>query len=168
MSRIPNARAVTKALRSVRSVTQNVLRATNRLAGQRTAKGDYAAAEFLVSKAKAIRQFQTEVTAVIDKWRDVSVSNRSTGARSKQTTPLWQYYQPVLSSLVKLGGEGKRPELEAHVHRIMASSLRSGDNAATASGNERWRKMVQRTRKHLITESWCRPSALVGQNGLIA
>jgi Mrr N-terminal domain len=153
VSRIPHARTVTKALRSVRSVTQNVLRATNRLAGQRTAKGDYVAAEFLVSKAKEIRQFQTEVEAVIDKWRGVSASDRN--ARNKQTTtPLWQYYQPVLSSLAKLGGEGKRPELEAHVHRIMASSLRPGDNAATTSGSERWRKMVQRTRKHLIAEGW--------------
>jgi Mrr N-terminal domain len=155
VTRIPHAKVVAKAIRSVRSAIQKSLEGVNQLAGQRMAKGDYQNAELLIAKAKELRQFQSEVDAVAQKWREVCATGKGKQSATKQTTtPLWQYYQPILRSLIQLGGECRRPELETSVHDLMAAVLLPGDNSASASGQERWRKMIQRSRKHLIAEGW--------------
>jgi hypothetical protein len=63
VTRIPHAKVVAKAIRSVRSAIQKSLEGVNQLAGQRMAKGDYPNAELLIAKAKELRQFQSEVDA---------------------------------------------------------------------------------------------------------
>jgi hypothetical protein len=119
------------------------------------AKGDYQNAELLIAKGKEIQQFQSEVDIVAQKWREVCATGKGKQASTKQdTTPLWQYYQPILRGLIQLGGECRRAELETSVHDLMAGMLLPGDNSTSASGQERWRKMVQRSRKHLIAEGW--------------
>jgi hypothetical protein len=155
VTRVPHTKAVAKAFRSVRSAIQKALKGVNQVAGQRMAKGDYANAELLIAKAKELRQFQSEVDAVSLKWREVCATGKGKQAASKNaTTPLWQYYQLILRGLTQLGGECRRLELEAAVHDLMAAVLLPGDNSASASGQERWRKMIQRSRKHLIAEGW--------------
>lgn len=155
MKRIPHAQVVAKAFRSVESAIQKALKGVNRAAGQRMAGGDYPNAEALIAKAKEIRQFQSEIDSVSGKWREICATSKSKQAATDQsTTPLWQYYQPILRALTQLGGEARRAELEASVHDIMAAAWLPGDSSASASGRERWRKMVQRSRKHLTTEGW--------------
>lgn len=152
MKRIPHARGVAKALRSVRAAAQKSLKGLNQAASQRMAKGDYTTAETLAAKGKEIRQFQSEIEALRKRWREVSgAGNR---AAKESATPLWVYYQPILQGLVQAGGECRRAELEAQVERLMAASLQPGDRGAMARGRERWRVMVRRARRALVAEGW--------------
>ena len=152
MKRVPHARGVGQALRSVRAAAQKSLKGLNQAASQRMAKGDYATAEALAAKGREIRQFQLEVEALRTRWRAVCGGG---GPKSKgSVTPLWTYYQPILQGLVQLGGECRRSDLEAHVERLMGASLQPGDRESMARGHERWRVMVQRARKPLIAEGW--------------
>jgi Mrr N-terminal domain len=152
VKRIPHARGVDKALRSVRLAAQRALKGLNQAAGQQMSKGDYTAAEALAVKGKEIRQFQAEVEVVRKRWREVC----GAGSRSskKSVTPLWAYYQPVLKAIVHIGGECRRTDLEAQVARLMAESLQAGDRVAMARGSERWQIMVRRSRKALVAEGW--------------
>jgi hypothetical protein len=153
VTRVPHARTVSKALRAARVGIKGVQRALNQMAGQRTAKGDYASAETLVSKAREIGQFQSELDKLAQRWREVCGARGDLPGK-QPTTPLWQYFQPILRSLGQAGGECRRPDLEAHVHGLMVDSFLPGDSVALAHGRERWRVMVQRARKHLVAEGW--------------
>jgi len=152
VKRIPHSHGVVKALRSVRAAVQKSLKGVNLAASQRMARGDYATAEILAAQGKEIRQFQTEVEALRKRWREVcGAEGRET---KRPTTPLWAYYQPILQGLVEAGGACRRTDLEAHMERLMSASLQPGDRVPTARGRERWRVMVRRARKPLITEGW--------------
>jgi hypothetical protein len=150
--KIPHANGVVKAIRAVRSATQKSLKALNAGAGQRMAKGDYATAEMLAAKGKEIRDFQSEIEALRKRWREVS--GRGDPAAKKATTPLWQYYQPILKAIVQAGGQCRRSEIEPTVERVMATSLQAGDRFAMARGRERWQVMIRRARKPLVAEGW--------------
>ncbi len=152
MKRIPHAREVTQALRSVRAAAQKALEGLNQAASQRMAKGDYVGAEALAAKGKEVRQYQSEVEALQKRWREVCGGG---GRVSKQSvTALWVYFQPILQALAQVGGECRRAELETHVERLMSATLQSSDRDAMARGRERWRVMVRRARRHLVAEGW--------------
>lgn len=152
MKRVPHARGVAKALRSVRAAAQKALKGLNLAASQRMAKGDYLAAEMLAAKGKELREFQAETEALCKRWRDVAGTGG--GAARTTATPLWGYYQPVLQALVQASGECRQSELEAHVVRLMGPSLQPGDHAPASRGRERWQVMVQRARKPMAVEGW--------------
>lgn len=152
MRKIPHANGVVKAICALRSATKKSLKALNSGAGQRMAKGDYATAEMLAAKGKEIRDFQLEIEALRKRWR--VVSGGGDRASTKATTPLWQYYQPILQAIVQAGGECRRSEIEPRVERVIASSLQVGDRLAMGRGRERWQVMVRRARKPLVAEGW--------------
>jgi hypothetical protein len=151
VKRIPHARDVRKALRSVRAAAQQSLAALNEVAGQRMTKGDYLAAEELAAMGKVIRQFQSEADALRERWREICGGG---AAARKSVTPLWAFYQPILEALMGLGGESPRAEIETQVERLIAPSLMPGDRTPMARGRERWRVMIQRARKPLASEGW--------------
>lgn len=152
MKRIPHARGVAQALRSVRAAADKSMKGLNQAASKRMTKGDYVTAEMLVAKAKEIRQFQSEVEVLRKRWREVCGAGGH--AAKKSVAPLWVYFQPILQGLVQAGGECRREELEALVERLMSASLQPGDRDAMARGRERWKVMVQRARKALVAEGW--------------
>ena len=152
MKRIPQARGVVEALHLVRAATQRCLKGLNQTASQRMAKGDYATAEALATKGSEIQQFQLEVAALLKRWREVcGAGGRGT---KKLATPLWSYYQPILQALTQTGGECRLPELEARVERLMSASFKPADRGGMARGRERWRVMVRRARRPLVSEKW--------------
>ena len=59
--------------------------------------------------------------------------------------------------LGRLRGEGRLKDVEARVERLIAAELLPGDRAMMARGRERWRVMIQRARKPLISEGWLEP-----------
>jgi hypothetical protein len=152
MTRIPHARGVGKALRGVKGAIVRSVKGLNQAASQRMAKGDYATAETLVAKGKEIRLFQAEVEALGKRWREVTRGSKSSSGGTE--SPLWAYYQPILQALVESGGECRRNELEPLVERLMSAALQPGDRQAMARGRERWRVMIQRARKALVSEGW--------------
>jgi hypothetical protein len=116
------------------------------------AKGDYAGAETLAAKAKEVLLFEDEVAALLKRWRVLQGGGKA-GSRGPMT-PLWQFYQPVLQSLVQAGGVARRGDLEPIVERLMATVLQPRDRELLPRGRERWREMVRRTHKPLVAEGW--------------
>jgi hypothetical protein len=153
MKRIPHARDVDKALKAVKSSAKAALQGLNRAAGAKMSAGNYSAAEALALKAKELQQFQVQVETLRMAWRAL---NRGTASKTGVTkaTPLWSYYQPILKALSDAGGKGTLAELEPQVEQQLSAQLQPGDHQTMAGGRERWRVMVRRARKHLISEGW--------------
>jgi hypothetical protein len=116
------------------------------------AKGNYAGAEDLAAKGREIQKFQGEVDSLRDRWRAIR-GGGSTGGR-RQETPLWGFYQPILKALVQKGGTATRQDIESTVGQLMSSEFKAGDRDAGRAGQERWRGMIRRARKHLVSEGW--------------
>ena len=155
MKRIPQARDVDQAIRSVRAAVKEALKGLNQAAGQVMSKGDYTGAEALVAKGREIQAFQDEVEELRKKWRQIhGGSGRRKAGAKKETSPLWAYYQPVLRALAKAGGEARRTALEPEVEKLMGATLQPADHDDMARGRKRWKVMIQRTRKHLVAEGW--------------
>jgi Mrr N-terminal domain len=152
MKRTPHSAGVTQAMRSVRTAAQKSLKGLNQIASKQMAKGDYAAAETLAAKGREIRQFQSEIDALIRRWREVCSLGRSPAKQSN--TPLWVYFQPILQALVRAGGECRRADLEARVEGLISASPAERDLRAWPASRDQWRLMIQRARRHLVNEGW--------------
>jgi hypothetical protein len=152
MTRLPHSREVSRALRTLKAAADKVIRELNRIAGQKIARGDYSAAEELAARGKGLTQFQADIRVLQEKWRATSLP--STSRVKGNITPLWRYYQPILQALIQRGGEGKAKDVESGVGKLMATALLAGDKVSMAQGRERWKVMVRRARKPLISEGW--------------
>lgn len=157
MKRVPEGRGVSQALRALRVTIRRSLKGMNELAAQRMARGDYEAGETLARRGREIRQFLDEADTLRKRWLEIYRSK--SGPLKDETTPLWAYYQPILRALVEIGGEGTRADLEFQVLQLMKHQLRSGDGASGSAARERWRVMVQRARKPLVSEGWIEAGA---------
>jgi hypothetical protein len=152
MTRIPQTKGVTKAIRQVRDAAQRSLKALNQAASQRMKKGDYVVAEALAAKGKEIKIFFSEIDLLRNRWSEISGAQDREGKGAQ--TPLWAYYQPVLQAIVQNGGKCLRNAVEDSVGRIMKDTFQAKDNEMLSRGRERWRVMVRRARKHLVQEGW--------------
>ncbi len=152
MKKFPSAGSVTRAILAVGQAAKQSRKAINSAAAKRMAKGDYAGAEALAAKAKALMLFDDEVAGLLKRWRALQGGGK-TGSQGP-TTPLWQFYQPVLQALVQVGGAARRQDLEPVVERLMATVLQPGDRELLLRGRERWREMVRRAHKPLVAEGW--------------
>lgn len=152
MTRIPQARAVRQALRALRKATQGSLKDLNHIAGQQMAKGEYRAAQELAAQGSQIREFLAEIDGLDARWRELCRANEQ--SRQQPTTALWKYYAPILQSLMMLGGQARRSEIEIEVEKAIGTALQSGDRTGAARGRERWRTMVRSARKSLASEGW--------------
>lgn len=153
MKRIPDARAVDRALRATRAAVKQALKGLNQAAAQQMARGDYSAAEALAQRGREIQQFQAQVDALHKCWRDLRGGGHQTSDK-KSGTALWSYYQPILRALAEAGGEARRRDLEPAVERLMSETLKPPDREPMARGLERWQVMIRRARKHMAAEGW--------------
>jgi hypothetical protein len=136
----------------MRTAVRKAIKGLNQKAGSYMAKGDYTAAEALAAKGRALHQFTTEVEALRKRWKEVRSGGQKSGKRD--VTPLWGFYQPILRALAQSGGQAAIRDLETGVEAVMGATLLPGDHAQLSRGRERWRVMVQRARKHLVSEGW--------------
>ena len=155
MTKIPHARDIRQAIRAARTALRRARKGLNQVAGQQMAKGNYTAAEGLVSKGKEIQQFESEIERLAKRWQEIC-SQGDKGTKGP-ASPLWTFYQPILHALAKLGGAAARGDLEPEVERLMGPSLLPGDRVSMSRGRERWRIMIQRARKPLVGEGWIEP-----------
>jgi hypothetical protein len=153
VSRVPHSQQVNAAIRAVRAAIRRSLKGVNQRAAQRMSRGDYPAAEALVSKAREIQQFDVEIAELRPRWRQI-VTGGSARAGKNPTTPVWKYYQHVLRAIAAAGGSLALTDIEEAVGKSMAGTFQPGDISAGPRGKERWRVMVQRSRKHLVAEGW--------------
>lgn len=155
MKRIPHAREVSKAMRSLKSSVKTVWKGVNRAAGKAITKGNYGVGEELAARGRTMKEFLGAVEALEREWR--TLARGSAGVAGKQAParlPQWEYYQPILQALLELGGEARKSEFEPLVERLLAGRLQAADRELMSGGRERWRVMVNRARRHLRTEGW--------------
>lgn len=153
----PPLKGVTKTIQQLHETLQLALTNINRTAGQRMSRGDYSGAEILASQGKRIRQFQVEVKDLLARWRREVLSDHATSYGAH--TPEWKYYQPILKTIVLLGGECHREAMEPQVKQLMADELLPGDLKPMSRNRERWQIMIRRSRKALVAEGWLEPKS---------
>lgn len=154
MTNIPGGREVEQALRSAERAVKVALKGVNQQAGKLLARGDYPGAETMVGVGRSVDGFCKEVEALRQRWRSLRVVPPDSPAGAGDTTPLWEYYRPILRTLDKLGGEATRHEIEQHVESELLSTLNPGDKRSMARGKPRWAIMVKRARKYLVREGF--------------
>jgi hypothetical protein len=154
MAAIPNKRAVSQAIRSTRRALKQTIKELNQTAADLAKKGDYERAEAAMTKGRELMRFREEMAGVEQKWKQVCGSAKAQNeAAGDVSLAAWQYYAPIVRSLVALGGKASLSNLEAEFHRQMEPHLRIGDRAHMADGRERWRVMI-RAHKHMFKEGW--------------
>ena len=156
MSGVPRSVEIDKAIRVLAQETRLSQSALNRQAGQLVAKGRYERAELLVTKAKSLEDFHAKIRLLREEWRQLRKGGNRMGKPHAQTTPLWSYYQPILQTLLEIGGSATRQQIEAEFERIHAGVLQSGDMEIMAGNMPRWQKMIRRARKHLMEQEFIR------------
>jgi hypothetical protein len=154
MSGVPRSGEIDKSIRELAKEARLSQSALNHQAGQLVAKGCYERAETLVAKAKALEEFHAKISVLRDEWRQLRRGGNRMGKPHAQTTPLWSYYQPILHTLLEMGGSATRQQIEAEFERIHAGVLQSGDMEIMAGSMPRWQKMIRRARKHLIEQEF--------------
>jgi hypothetical protein len=159
VTHIPGSREVEQALRSVERAVKSSLKEVNQHAAKLLARGDYPGAEAMVGIGRSVGDFGRDVEKMRQRWRSIRVDPEGLGGDSTDTTPLWEYYRPILRTLDSLGGDANRREIEQHVESELVSMLKSGDRRPMARGNPRWKIMVRRARKYLIREGFLEDGA---------
>jgi hypothetical protein len=150
----PGRREVDKALKQVRRSVKVARKATNQIAAKLLDKGNYSGAEALVARAMGLAAFQEEVEALSRRWREL-VSGGGLGASEKLPhTALWEYYRPVLQTIVSLGGDTKLTAILRHLEPSAGSLWKEGDLAPGPAGRPRWKSMVKKCRRPMVKEGW--------------
>lgn len=155
MAAIPNKRAVSQAIRSARRALKQTIKENNQVAADLAKKGDYERAEAAMTKGRELMVFGEEIAGVEQKWKQVCGSGEEHNKASVGVSlAAWQYYAPIVRSLVALGGKATLSDLEAEFLRQMEPHLRAGDHSHLAGTRERWQVMIRRARKHMAQEGW--------------
>jgi len=154
MPSLPRNHEVRMAIRSLGREVKLATKEANQLAAKRLARGDYSGAQSLIEVAKAISEFGNEVRMLHSRWKSVQSSSPQPERIKGEETPLWELYRPILQALVALGGDATRNEIEAKLEGTVDGSLKKGDLAPNAQGVPRWKIMVGRARKPMISEGF--------------
>lgn len=155
MSSIPGGPRVRKALQTAKHAVKASLKEINQQAGKQLSKGNYARAETLIEAARAVDGFEKKLDGLMTRWKNLGGS--STG--KAEQTPLWEYYQPILRALERIGGKAATAELLAEVKREMDGHFRPGDHALMAKDKLRWQVMVRRAKKPMVKEGFIEANA---------
>ncbi len=139
----------------------------NEHAASRMRRGDYAGAEAWVQVGTALGEFRERALELREQWQ---VLCRDAGGRGRKrprkkrgpTTPLWEYYQPILRAIVQAGGDARRSDIEPVVFKFMEAHLQPGDVEPSGGRRPRWQNNIRRARKQLIREGWLSSGASKG------
>jgi len=159
MPSLPSRRKTDRALVDAARAAKATVKEANRGAGRLVAKGNYQAAEGLVTLAKAASIFQGEISTLRQHWREIAYGKSSRGKTNVERTPLWEYYKPILAALQALNGTATRQELEKHLEASIPSILKSGDFQENVHGKPRWKIMLRRARKPMVQEKFIDPGS---------
>jgi hypothetical protein len=155
MSSIPGGPRVRKTLHAAKRAVKASLKETNQQAGKQLSKGNYARAEALIETARAVDGFEKELDGLMTRWKNLGGASSDTG----EQTPLWEYYQPILRALERVGGSAATAELLREVEREMGGHFRPGDHALMARDQLRWQVMVRRAKKPMKKEGFIEADA---------
>ena len=151
MAKLPSGRDVERALRTVNLELRGALKQINHQAGKLLAKGRYEEAEQLVAAAKAVGQFQADYEQLRSRWKQLKTLGA--GVTEPQSA-LWEYYQPIVDALTKLGGEADRHSIEDELEGMVRARLKPGDLRKNVRGVAKWQIMLRRAKRPMIEEGF--------------
>jgi len=155
---IPKRGEVHSAFKALLGRLGESIKQVNERAAKRMRRGDYDGAERWVQIGTNLGEFRKRVFELREGWGALCL-----GARRKKhqaakrgrgpSTPLWEFYQPILQAIVRAGGQAPRKEIEGAVFELIQTRLQPGDLEASG-GRTRWQNSIRRARKQLIKEGW--------------
>ena len=77
MGSIPNRRAVSQAIRTLRKTLKQTIKEVNQDAADLARKGAYERAESAMAKGREVLRFRDEVAAIEKRWKELSASRGS-------------------------------------------------------------------------------------------
>jgi hypothetical protein len=154
MAKVPRSQEVIRAIQSLVRQIKLATKEANQLAAKRLTRGDYVKAQTLIDTAKSVSAFGNEVAGLLGRWKEVRLTNKDSKKGKDNQTPLWEFYRPILQALVSIDGEGTRQELEKKFEETMINNLKEGDFVKNTHGMPRWKVMIRKARKHMITEGF--------------
>jgi hypothetical protein len=117
-------------------------------------RGEYAAAATLAERGRAIEEFASRAAAFRSEWRALWTT-KDAGEDEADRTPLWGFYQPILSALDACGGEASTQQIEEKLEASSESSLKGGDLKLTGRKRiPRWKIMIRRARRTMVKEKY--------------
>jgi hypothetical protein len=138
----------------VRREIKAALRELNQQAAKLMTRGDYGGASAVADRGRMMGEFDGRVDALRREWRDLWTSSSDHGVKDV-STPLWEYYRLVLQTLVALGGEASRRDVEKHLASRVGETLKPGDlKPKGRTGRAQWQVMLRRVRKPMVREKY--------------
>ena len=154
MKRTPGARRTSRLINSTLREARSTVKEINRLAAKVMARGDYAEAAVVAEQAKSVKAFEERLGQLRNDWRALWQAPDEEKA-SLEKTPLWQYYKPILQSLVALDGAATLKELVTHFEANFTVGLKPGDLKPVGRKHvPRWKQMVRHARKPMIQNKY--------------
>jgi len=130
--------------------------------------GDYDTAKSVIEFAGKLESFAGDVDKLVEKWGTIAVQHDAEpevvqaivgksffGKAKKGTiTPHRDFYVPLLTALVQLGGKAKPKEAIARIGKLMAGNLKPKDYESLKSGSDivRWENKVRWARSSLVNQ----------------
>jgi len=157
--------AVDAAFEILLGEIENVVEETNQSGSRALLENKLEVAEQMLSRAKALTSFRSEVASLRERWADLygaqykegkaTVSKRNLGRLEKgRRTKEACYYAPILQALSEMGGRGQIGDVLDRVYDIMKNSLKPVDEEPLASdpNTPRWRNAAQWARWGLVEQ----------------
>lgn len=156
---VPKRGEVNSAFKNLFKRLGGSVKRINEHAASRMRRGDYAGAEAWAQVGTALGEFRERALELREQWQTLC---RDAGGRRRKpprkkrgpTTPLWEYYQPILRAIVQAGGQARRSDIEPLVFKVMEAHLQPGDVEPSGGRRPRWQNNIRRARKQLIKEGW--------------
>jgi len=162
-ARVLRSFEVSSSLKALLKQVDAVLKRTNEQAANLVRRGDYADAEGWVRVGTLLGEFRKKTLAFREEWKvlcreatgkGLPIAGKPGKKTRQSTTPVWEFYQPILKALVQIGGEARRPDVEPLVFQLMGSRLMPGDLEMAGGERPHWQNSIRRARKPLIKEGW--------------
>ena len=91
MGHIPGTKDVDRALKHSQGEVRLGLKQINAQAGKLLAKGDYTGAEHLITVARKVGDFVSELDALRKRWREIKHGFETSVGPKQKPLPLWNY-----------------------------------------------------------------------------
>jgi len=143
----------------------NVIEEMNQSGSRAFSENKLEVAEQVLSRAKALTNFRSEVASLRERWADLYgaqykegnaiVSKKDLGRLEKgRRTKIASFYFPILQVLSEMGGRGQIGDVLDRVYDIMNNSLTPVDEEPLPSDpNEpRWRNNARWARAFMVRE----------------
>ena len=143
----------------------NVIEEMNQSGSRAFSENKLEVAEQVLSRAKALTNFRSEVASLRERWADLcnpqykkgkAIGSKMDLGRLKKglRTKIACYYVPILQAPSEMGGRGQIGDVLDRVYDIMKNSLKPVDEKPLPSDSNtpRWRNTACWARAHMVRE----------------